>query len=416
MIQSLSLSQLNSHVREAIHTHLPETYWLRAETSDVRRNQNGHCYLEFVEKDPNGQTIIARARGTIWSNVYQMLAAYFEAETGQTFASGLKVLVRVSVDFHELYGYSLTVTDIDPSFTVGDMVRNRQMVLKQLEEEGVLTLNKELPMSESTNRIAVISSPTAAGYEDFCDQLAKNPHGFTFYTRLFPAVMQGDRSEASIITALEKVFEHRHLFDTVVIIRGGGATSELSCFDSYQLATNCAQFPLPIISGVGHERDVTVLDAVVHTRAKTPTAAAEFLISHLSKTASHLLQLQRQVVDKSSGVFADEKAYFHLLSKDLIQQSHITLQQEKNTLQQLSETMRFSIKNRLQHLAYYFDNKQQYIEMASPENLLKRGYTITLHNGKIVKSVAEFSENDVLETRFMDGSVWSEVKTRMRLS
>jgi exodeoxyribonuclease VII large subunit len=410
--ESLSLSQLNLHVREAIRTCLPETYWLRAETSDVRQNQSGHCYLEFVEKDANGQSVIAKARGTIWANVFRMLALYFETETGQAFTSGLKVLVRVSVDFHELYGYSLTVTDIDPSFTVGDMARNRQRVLKQLEDEGVLTLNKELSLPELTNRIAVISSPTAAGYEDFCDQLEKNASQFVFYTKLFPAVMQGERSEASIIAALEKVYENQHLFDAVAIIRGGGATSELSTFDSYLLAANCAQFPLPIISGIGHERDVTVLDAVAHTRAKTPTAVAEFLIAYLSNTASRLQYLQKRLTDESENVMATEKSYFLLLSKDVIHQSNICLQKEKMHLQQTSETMKFSIKNRLQHLSHFFDIKQQYIEMVSPQNLLKRGYTLTLRNGKVVKSATEFSENDMLETRFADGNVWSEVRKK----
>ena len=223
---SLSLSELNWQVRDAIRDHLPDTYWVRAETSDVRRNQNGHCYLEFIEKDTRNQNIVARARGMIWSNVYEMLSSYFETETGQQFSSGLSVLVRVSIEFHELYGYSLSVVDIDPSFTIGEIARNRQLILKQLEEEGVLTLNKELSLPELTNRIAVISSPTAAGYEDFCDQLAKNPYGFVFYTKLFPAIMQGDRSEASIISALEKIYEYKENFDAVGIIRGGGSSSD----------------------------------------------------------------------------------------------------------------------------------------------------------------------------------------------
>ena len=409
-MNSLTLSQLNTQVRQAIHAHLPETYWLRAETSDVRRNQNGHCYLEFVEKDAKNQSIIAKARGMIWSNVFQMLSVYFEAETGQAFASGLKVLVRVSIDFHELYGYSLTVVDIDPSFTVGDMVRNRQLVLKQLEDEGVLTLNKELALPELTNRIAVISSPTAAGYEDFCDQLENNQARLRFYTKLFPAIMQGERSEMSIIAALEKIYAHQHLFDAVAIIRGGGATSELSCFDSYLLAANCAQFPLPIISGIGHERDVTVLDTVAHTRAKTPTAVAEFLITHLSQTASQLTDLQKRLVEKSQNAMHVEKSELFILSKHLVQQANIALQQAKSDLRQTTEILKFSVKNCLRKQAHFLDIKQQYIEMISPGNLLKRGYTMTLRNGKIAKSATEFSENDILETRFADGSVWSEVK------
>ena len=277
MESSLSLSELNRQVKSAIRDLLPGAYWLRAETSDVRSNQSGHCYLEFVEKDKS-HNLSSREQGVIWANVYRMLSPFFEQETGQPFVSGLSVLVRVTVDFHELYGYSLTVVDIDPSFTLGEMARNRQRVLKQLETDGVLTLNKELEMPELANRVAVISSPTAAGYEDFKDQLANNPGGIVFYSKLFPAVMQGERSEESIIAALEKIYQYKDLFDVVAIIRGGGASSELSTFDSYHLASNVAQFPLPVISGIGHERDVTVLDVVAHTAGRHPPLWQRYLL------------------------------------------------------------------------------------------------------------------------------------------
>ncbi len=408
--QSFSLSELNRQVKDAINDHLPDTYWVRAETSDVRRNPNGHCYLEFVEKDPVTQSIIAKARGMIWSNVYQMLSTYFQSETGQAFTSGLNVLVRVSVEFHELYGYSLTVVDIDPAFTVGEMALNRQRVLKQLEDEGVLTLNKELPMPELANRIAVISSPTAAGYEDFRDQLEKNPAGFMFYTKLFPAVMQGERSEASIIAALENIFQHRNLFDAVAVIRGGGATSELNSFDSYLLATNCAQFPLPIVSGIGHERDVTVLDAVAHTRAKTPTAVAEYFIAHINKTASELIDLQDRIVGQSQSVINNEQSELFSLSKDVIHLSNMLLQKELSFIQQKTIGLKFSIKQQMQHMLHSLSEKEQYVKMTSPDTILKRGYTLTLRNGKIVKSVRELVENDVIETHFSDGSVQSKIK------
>lgn len=407
---SFSLSELNRRVRDAIRDRLPETYWLRAETSDVRRNQNGHCYLEFVEKDATTGNIVAKARGMVWANVFQMLSVYFQAETGQTFASGLSVLVRVAVDFHELYGYSLTVVDIDPAFTVGEMALNRQRVLRQLEDEGVLTLNKELALPELANRIAVISSPTAAGYEDFRDQLDKNPSGFAFYTRLFPAVMQGERSEASIIGALEKIYLHKDLFDAVAIIRGGGATSDLNCFDSYLLAANCAQFPLPIISGIGHERDVTVLDAVAHTRAKTPTAVAEFLIAHISGTVSRLIDLQDRLISKSQSVLTDEKSLLLSLTKEVIYQSNMRLQQKWARLQRVSETARFAVRQLLQQQLHFVDAKAEYIRMASPENVLKRGYTLTLKDGKIVKSANELSPNDAIETRFANGTIQSRVE------
>ncbi|OJV90958.1 MAG: exodeoxyribonuclease VII large subunit [Bacteroidia bacterium 44-10] len=406
---SLTLSELNRQVKDAIRTHLPETYWMRAETSDVRRNRNGHCYLEFIEKDAVTQSIIAKARGVIWSNVFQMLSTYFENETGQQFTSGMNVLVRVSVEFHELYGYSLTVVDIDPSFTLGEIARNRQLVLKQLEEEGVLTLNRELALPELTNRVAVISSPTAAGYEDFCDQLANNPGGLVFYSKLFPAIMQGDRSEASIIAALEKIFQYRDLFDAVAIIRGGGASSDLSCFDSYLLATNVAQFPLPVISGIGHERDVTVLDIVAHTRAKTPTAVAEFFIARLTRTATELISLEERVVSESGSRLLKEQTDLFSLSKELVHQSSLMVQKEMADVQQLSGKMKYGVRHLLQHQSHVLENRAQFIQMVSPVNILKRGYTLTLKDGKIITSLQGLSLDDVIETRFRDGSSTSVV-------
>lgn len=404
---SLSLSELNSQVNDAIRDHLPDTYWVRAETSDVRLNRNGHCYLEFIEKDVRGQNIVARARGVIWNNVYEILSSYFELETGQKFISGLSVLVRVSVNFHELYGYSLSVLDIDPSFTIGEIARNRQLVLRKLEEEGVLTLNKKLTLPELTTRIAVISSPTAAGYEDFCDQLTKNLYGFVFYTRLFPAIMQGERSESSVIAALEKIYVHKKHFDAVVIIRGGGSSSDLSCFDSYYLATNCAQFPLPIISGIGHERDITVIDIVAHTQAKTPTAVAEFLISHASKTAEELMDLQQRLVEKSGLTLQTLQDQLNELLRRMIHFSHSFVREKLSSMHQLSIILNHQAKRLLQAENHFVAERSQYIRMVSPENVLKRGYTLTLKNGKIVKSIKELLEDDIIETLFTDGKAES---------
>lgn len=407
---SFSLSELNRRVKDAIRDHLPETYWLRAETSDVRRNQNGHCYLEFVEKDADKQHIVAKARGMIWSNVFQMLSAYFEAETGQSFTSGLNVLVRVSVDFHELYGFSLTVVDIDPSFTLGEIARNRQQVLRQLEEEGVLTLNRELELPELTLRIAVISSPTAAGYGDFCDQLARNSGGFAFQTRLFPAIMQGERSESSIIGALEKVYGYSHFFDAVAIIRGGGATSDLNCFDSYALAVNVAQFPLPVVSGIGHERDVTVLDHVAHTRAKTPTAVAEFFIGHITQTATGLADLEERLVGQTRSVLQEEVSQLRLLTREAVHLSVLLLQRETALVQKISERMRHQLNQWMQEQRHQIETKEQYIRMVSPANVLKRGYTLTTRQGHIITSLQALSPDDVIETHFRDGVATSIIR------
>ena len=289
----LSLTELNRNIKQALRDALPETYWVRAETSEVRVNSySGHCYLEFVEKDERTGQVAARARGTIWAQQYAVIRPYFEEETGRPFTSGLKVLVRVAVDFHELYGLSLTVHDIDPSFTVGDLVRRRKEIIRQLQADGVFDLNRALSLPARPQRIAVISSATAAGYEDFTDQLLGNEYGFPFYVRLYPALMQGERTEASIIAALDRIYAVREAFDVVVIIRGGGSTADLSSFDSYALAANCAQFPLPIITGIGHERDDTVVDLVAHTRLKTPTAVAAFLIDCMATQLADINELR----------------------------------------------------------------------------------------------------------------------------
>lgn len=407
--RSFSLTELNVRVRDAIRDHLPDTYWIRAETSDVRPNRNGHCYLEFIEKDPVKQSIVAKARGVIWSGVFKLLAAYFEKETGQPFTSGLNVLVRVQIDFHELYGYSLNVIDVDPSFTLGELARLRQRVLNQLQEEGVLTLNKELILPEPANRIAVISSPTAAGYEDFRDQLKNNQAGLAFYTRLFPAIMQGDRSEASIIGALETIFQHQQHFDAVAIIRGGGATSDLSCFDSYGVAAHVAQFPLPVVSGIGHERDVTVLDMVAHTRAKTPTAVAEFFIGHVGKTLIDLMNLQDRVITVSETIVLREQNQLFGLSKEVVHQSMRLLQKESGSIVQVYATMQHSLQQQLMQQLHYLENKYQFVQMMSPQHVLRRGYTLTMKNGKIITSLQDLEVGDAIETRFKDGVTQSRI-------
>lgn len=294
-MEALTLYELNNLVRGVLESRLKDEYWLQAELSEVREAYNGHCYVEFVQKDTAGRNLIAKARGAIWAGTYRLLAPMFERETGQRLVPGLKVLVRVSVTFHELYGYSLTVSDIDPAYTLGDIARRRKEILAQLAAEGILNDNKELRLPLLANRIAVISSATAAGYGDFCNQLLRNDYGLRFTVRLFPAVMQGERVEASVLAAMDAVMAECDAWDAVVIIRGGGAVSDLSGFDTYLLAAACAQFPLPVITGIGHERDETVLDAVAHTRVKTPTAAAAFLIAHQVETASVLDGLARRI-------------------------------------------------------------------------------------------------------------------------
>jgi len=406
----ISLYELNQQVRHQLEQGFHDEVWIHAELSDVRTNANGHCYLEFIEKDSRGNTPIARAHGVIWANVYRMLKPYFEEETGRPFASGIKVSVCVKVDFHELYGYSLTVRDIDPTYTIGDMARQRREILRQLEEEGVLTLNKELRMPLLPQRVAVISSATAAGYGDFRNQLFGNPQGFVFYVKLFQALMQGDRAEESIIEALNRIFSEAERWDAVVIIRGGGATSDLSCFDSYLLAANCAQFPLPIITGIGHERDDTVIDCVAHTRVKTPTAAAEYLISAMQDTASHLATLQSGVETTVTNLLHEERRKTELLSDKLSSLFALRKLHEEQRAASIWLRLAQACRLRIAQERHNVELMEQTARHASPELLLKRGYSITLHNGKAVTDATLLKEGDELETHLAKGRVKSIVK------
>lgn len=451
---AISLYELNNLIKGVLDDSLPERIWIRAEMSDVRVNQNGHCYLEFIEKDQSGKALVAKVRGMIWANTFHLLKAYFENSTKQSFSSGLKVLVQVSVDFHELYGLSLTVYDIDPSYTLGDQALNRAAILKQLEEDGVLYLNKELELPVPANRIAIISSPTAAGYEDFLDQLHNNAFEFVFYTKLFPAIMQGDRAEDSIISALERIYEYQDCFDVVVIIRGGGATSDLSCFDSYLLAASCAQFPLPIVTGIGHERDETVLDIVAHTRAKTPTAVAELLINTLTETASELAEISQDIVSivtqrlqeetlklnvfdtknsfvlkawykEQQAVLSSSKVIlikgmqriqrenlnkFDLLEDLLNKKSQQMQKTGAEYFQQIEDTLNRNTQRLFKNELNKLEVLEKHLQLSSPENILKKGYTLTMKAGKVIKQNSVLKSGDTITTFFSDGQIDSIVK------
>ena len=405
--QALSLYELNGLVKRSIRSCLPDTYWVQAELSDVRSNYSGHCYLEFIQKDAGGNNLIAKARGTIWSNIYKMLKPYFEQETGQAFTSGIKVLVQVSVEFHELYGYSLTVLDIDPTYTVGDMERKRREILRQLEEEGVIDLNKELEMPMLPQRIAVISSATAAGYGDFCNQLANNPRGYGFRTELFPAIMQGERVEESILSALDAINDRLEEFDVVVIIRGGGATSDLSGFDTYLLAASCAQFPLPIITGIGHERDDTVIDKVAHTRVKTPTAAAEYLITKMDKCADVLDEMSARLMQGVRNRLLWEHRRIENLAQRIPSTVYKRIADAKYDLLSAQRDLQMASRQFLSAKKHRLELLQQRLNDALPEKQLARGYSITLKNGKAVKDASLLKEGDKLITMFYQGQVES---------
>lgn len=434
---SLSLLELNQKIKRTLEKGFLDNYWIKAEMSDVRVNaSSGHCYLEFVEKEPLTEQLVAKVRGTIWARVFRMLKPYFESETGQLFTSGIKVLVLVSVEFHEVYGLNLTVLDIDPTYTLGDIARRRLEIINKLKEDGIYEMNKELPMPLLPQRIAIITSPTAAGYEDFLDQLRKNKGGYVFYTKLFPAIMQGNKTEESIIAALDRIFNYRELFDVVVIIRGGGATSDLNSFDSYPLAANCAQFPLPIITGIGHERDDTIVDLVAHTRLKTPTAVAEYLISSLEEEDFAIQDLKGRIISGVIDQVRDNQEELARLYRSLPALVKLNLEQAKSKLKGFTTKIPFSVSNVLVNERsvlerakillhdktktllmgekHYLINTEQFLRMASPEYILKRGYSLTTKNGKIITRANDITIGDKLTIRFFDGDVISKVEQKRK--
>ena len=408
-MEAITLLELNGRVKSTLQFEMPDAYWVQAEISSISPSGQGHCYLELVQKDATGRNFLAKAKANIWRGTWLKLKPYFEAETGETLKVGMKVLLQVTVTFHEVYGYSLVVQDIDPTYTMGDMARRRKEILEQLAKDGVIGLNQELEIPVLPNRIAVISSATAAGWGDFRDQLANNIYGFRFYVKLFPALMQGDDVERSVIAALDAIAARSEDFDLVVIIRGGGAVSELSCFDSYNLAYNIANFPLPVITGIGHERDDTVADVVAHTKVKTPTAAAEFLINNVFDTAQMLENLTRRMSETVVERMNAEKLRIEKLGQKLPSLFAVTKVRREQVLENIWNRAVMGVNNIITTRMHKLELIEKGIGAADPAIILKRGYTMTRLNGHVVKGAAQLHKGDRLTTTFADGSVESEI-------
>ena len=408
-MEAITLLELNGRVKSTLQFEMPDAYWVQAEISSISPSGQGHCYLELVQKDATGRNFLAKAKANIWRGTWLKLKPYFEAQTGETLKVGMKVLLQVTVTFHEVYGYSLVVQDIDPTYTMGDMARRRKEILEQLEKDGVIGLNRELEIPALPQRIAVISSATAAGWGDFRNQLDGNIYGFRFYVKLFPAAMQGDDVERSVISALNAVAMRREDFDVVIIIRGGGAVSELSCFDSYNLAFNIANFPLPVITGIGHERDDTVADVVAHTKVKTPTAAAEFIINRVFDTASELENLTRRMSDAITEKMNAEKVRIERMSQKLPSLFAVLKTRQEQVLETLWIRSVNGVRNMLTAQAHKLEIVDKTLAAADPQVILKRGYSLTRLNGRAVKCASDLKKGDRLTTVFADGSVESEI-------
>jgi exodeoxyribonuclease VII large subunit len=448
----VSLSELNKRIKGVVQDNFFENIWIVAEIGEIKFNRNGHAYLELIEKDEDSDKLVSKASATIWSYTLRMLKPYFETTTGQELHAGLKIMVAVSIEFHELYGLSLNIRDIDPAYTLGDIERRRLEIIRQLEEEGVLEMNKELELPFVCQKIAIISSATAAGYEDFIKQLQKNPYGYSFYTKLFPAMMQGAQTESTIIQALEHIYEYENFFDVVIIIRGGGSRSDLMSFDNYNLAYYITQFPIPIIAGIGHEKDTSIVDLVSHTSLKTPTAVAEFLIGELyefeqnlddslsdlysfvsdklNNENEHLESLSNRLVPLLQNRLNNETKRLELagqkiglLSKGMINEgyqnlsywqielgakSQANVRARNKDLARAIEKLQFRIKQQFNQQSKNLDYFESSLNHFDPKNVLKKGYSITKLNGKVLTDAKKVKEGSELETVLYKGVVKSK--------
>ena len=461
MTEKLSLTELQLIIRDSLYLALPDAYWVTAEISELKENNAGHCYLELIEKHPEEKNVRARVKAIIWRKRYGFLRAFFENATGESLREGLKILVKTKVEYHEIYGLSLIISDIDPAFTIGEMAMKRQLVIKKLEQEGVFSMNKEIMFPAVPQRIAVISSKNAAGYSDFINQLKSNSFGYIFYTALIESSLQGTETEQGIMNALDRIALNSHLFDLVVIIRGGGSQSDLNWFDSYNIAYHVTQFPLPVITGIGHDKDVSVTDMVANKSLKTPTAVADFLIDSVNSAENHIIDIGSEIIDASQIIFEKNKnridaSAIKLFPLAQIMMSHVKDKLSSEIIEIINIGKEFIIRaglipsNQESKLAsaaksyssgkevtlrrngqrliagsincliindIMLKNLENTLQLLNPENVLQRGFSITSINGRIIKNSDHISKDDQIDTQLFEGTLRSRVvgkKGRLR--
>lgn len=406
--RTFTLLELNHMVRETIERQMDGKYWVEAELSDL--HDRNHCYMELVENDPFGPTPLAKARAVCWANRWTALRGKFEHQTQQQLRPGIKVRMMVTPTFHESYGFAYQVSDIDPDYTLGDIVRKRMEIIRQLKEAGIFDLQRELVLPRFAQRIAVISSAQAAGYGDFCHQIDDNSYGLSFSHELFAAIMQGEQVEQSVIAALDRINARIDEFDVVVIIRGGGATTDMSGFDTLALAENVANFPLPIITGIGHDRDECILDMVSYMRVKTPTAAAAFLIDHLSEAYTALVSARERISRIAERHLAYEKMRLKQLADRIPTLFALTRERQTKRIDALAHRLDSAATQRLERERHRLQLVAQRAQAQDPIHILRRGYSITLHNGHALRSGDELADGDIIETRLEQGTLKSEIR------
>jgi exodeoxyribonuclease VII large subunit len=458
MTEKLTLTELQLIIRDSLYTSLPDFYWVVAEISELKENSAGHCYLELVEKDPGEKNISSKVKAIIWSSRYRFLKSLFKNVAGEDLREGFKILAKIKVEYHELYGLSLIISDIDPSFTIGEMAIRRQQIIQQLEEDGVFLMNKELDFPFVPQRIAIISSKSAAGYTDFIRHLKENSFGYIFYTSLFETVMQGIETEKSLTASLDRVAEYQDLFDVAVIIRGGGSQIDLSWFDNYKIAYHVTQFPMPVLTGIGHEKDLSVTDMVAFQSLKTPTAVADHLIDCIVSAEDHLNEIVSEIDDYAKSVIDENKKFIETYRMQLVPATRLMISYQKEKLtgsiiemislgkellqkagiipanlrsQLLSVTNLYSAEKNAElkrgkkellrivpgtiernlNRVKGFENS---LNILNPDNVLRRGYTITTSNGRLIKATGEVEQDDIIDTQFVDGKVRSRVINKGR--
>ncbi|HPF02828.1 MAG TPA: exodeoxyribonuclease VII large subunit [Bacteroidales bacterium] len=409
MNEKISLSELQQIIRDSLYLALPDHYWIVAEISEIKENYAGHCYLELVEKQSDETSIRARIKGVIWSNRYRFLKTLFIDTTGEPLREGMKILIRARVEYHEVYGLSLLIHNLDPSFTVGEMAVKKKMVIRRLEEEGVFNMNRELDLNLLPQRIAVISSENAAGYRDFINHIKGNIYRYRFSTKLYEAVMQGSETEKSIISALDRIAENTNLFDAVAIIRGGGSQSDLSWFDNYNIAFHVTQFPLPVITGIGHDKDMSVTDMVAFRALKTPTAVADFFIESVAAAEELLNRLTASISDITRTAIDDNRSILESLGIKLSASAGLIIAGKRYHIERLEDDLATLSANTLDRVGLKLKEMNNRLSILDPVNVLKRGYSITTVKGRVLKKAAEAAVGDIMITRLHEGTIESRV-------
>lgn len=406
----ITLTELQGLIRDKIYEALPGAYWVIAEIAEMKVHTAGHCYLELTGTETPGGKVTARARATIWASKFRSLNTYFNASTGIPLRAGITILFRATVEYHELYGLSLNITDIDPAYTAGDMALRREAIIRRLTAEGVLSMNSGLPLTPYPRNIAVVSSSKAAGYQDFINHLVNNPYGYAFRITLFEAVMQGETTRASVTEALDSISEMISEFDVVVIIRGGGSTIDLSWFDSYEIAYHVTQFPLPVLTGIGHEKDQSVTDMVAWKALKTPTAVAGFIVERTMECENNIIGMAESLVSAVEGAMEAAEERLSSIQNRITATARLMVRLKEEKLSNHAGRLARASANVLNRAKEATDRMEDALRHLNPAGVLRRGFTLTSRNGTIIQSASELKQGDTIKTYFAEGTAESMVE------